>query len=312
MPTDLSLRALREANPSNQPGFNESVACYDPLWRQIADTPVGAQGRPQLAGRRRLIALSAAAVACLSLAGALVGLMLSAASPQSAYAAAKKAVAATSGGALDSGTMTLTVVHSGNTWTSAITQWNGNDISMVSGGEKGLLFANRKLLLVGGGVYLQTADGTWLHYASEAEVGDPLNMMVQLAHDNAGGFTADEILALATDLQKVVQPDGSTVYSGTIPASDAGAEVAPTDDTATRDIAMLPRIWGGGQLQLVVGSDGLVRQISETADDGSGGWSFQYSQLGSTPPISPPATSTDATSGTPAMTTEPTPTETLP
>ena len=69
---------------------------------------------------------------------------------------------------------------------------------------------------------------------------------------------------------------------------------------------------GGGnhndlQLQMSVGGDGLVKQVSVTyqqqdmgtpALDGTYTWSITYSQLGSTPPITAPASSTDVPPGT--------------
>jgi hypothetical protein len=59
------------------------------------------------------------------------------------------------------------------------------------------------------------------------------------------------------------------------------------------------------QLRMRVGGDGLVRQVSVTfqqdtgssAVDGSDTWSVTYSQLGSTPPITAPASSTDVPPG---------------
>src|SRR5262249_47620472 len=61
------------------------------------------------------------------------------------------------------------------------------------------------------------------------------------------------------------------------------------------------------QLQMSVGSDGLVRQVSVTlqqqdtgsaAADGTYTWSVTYRQLGSTPPIAAPPSSTDVPPGT--------------
>jgi hypothetical protein len=61
------------------------------------------------------------------------------------------------------------------------------------------------------------------------------------------------------------------------------------------------------QLQMSVGGDGLVRQVSLTfqkegtgspAADGTYTWSLTYSQLGDTPPITPPPNSTDVPPGT--------------
>ncbi len=48
-----------------------------------------------------------------------------------------------------------------------------------------------------------------------------------------------------------------------------------------------------------VGGDGLVRQVSVTfQQNGTYTWSVTYSQLGSTPPITAPASSTDVPPGT--------------
>src|SRR5262249_23563447 len=61
------------------------------------------------------------------------------------------------------------------------------------------------------------------------------------------------------------------------------------------------------QLQMSVGGDGLVRQVSVTfqqentgspAVDGTYTWSVTYSQLGSTPPITAPPNSIDVPPGT--------------
>ena len=61
---------------------------------------------------------------------------------------------------------------------------------------------------------------------------------------------------------------------------------------------------GGGQqsdlqLQMSVGDDGLVKQVSVTfQQDGTYTWSVSYSQLGNTPPITAPANATDVPPGT--------------
>jgi hypothetical protein len=258
-------------------------------------------GLPQLARPRRLIALSTAAAAALSLVGLLVALTLSGAAPASAYAAAKKAVAATSAGALDSGTMTLnrwqySSTREGSPSMVTTIRWNGDELAIASAGEGRALPGFVQLLLVGGGVYVQRADGSWLHFASEADLAPPLYAgTVQAARSLAAGSRAAQIIASAYGLQKTVQPDGSTLYSGTIPPSNP-AEVAPSDDTATP--ITLPGFGPGGALQLVVGSDGLLTEMSETASPPlAGAWSIEYTQLGNTPAITPPATYTEGTPG---------------
>jgi len=325
MPTNLSLRALREENPRNQPGFDQSIERYDALRMQIAATPSAAPRRlQQLAGRRRLIGLSAAGAA-LSLAAVLAGLLLTAASPESAYAEAANAVAATSADTLDSGTMTLEVTHGDKVWTLDTTRWNGDAISVARG------YPDVQLRLVGGGAYvLQVGDERWTHYSSE-NVGYKLGPMVDLAHADIAGSSVSEILAATTDLEKTVQPDGSTIYRGTLPNSNADPATPPGTDSAMRMIIKLrsgnePGAPGGrhsdAQVELTVGSDGLVRQVSVTfqqegeklpADNGTWAWSVDYSQLGSTPPISAPDASNVLESTTVPASTETVPdTETVP
>jgi hypothetical protein len=314
---DLQLLVdFRSEVPAPDEASAERIYRLATTSRVVRRRPFGLPVVPQLAGRKRLIALSAAAAAAFSLVGVLIAVTLSAA-PASAYAAARKAIAGSSAGALDSGTMTLnsggpySSPSDGNTSMVATVRWNGDDIAIASGTAGCVLPGFDQLLLVGGGVYLQRPDGSWLHYASEADLEPPLYAgAVQAARSLAAGSRAAQIIASAYGLQRTVQPDGSTVYSGTIPPSNP-AEVAPSDDTAQ---IMLPSFGPGGAFQLVVGSDGLVRQISETASPPlTGAWSIEYSQLGSTPPITPPSTYTEGTSGDlPAPPTEAAPAETGP
>ena len=102
---------------------------------------------------------------------------------------------------------------------------------------------------------------------------------VQLARNNVAGNTADQILALTTGIQQTAQPDGTTVYTGTVPNLNTDPGEAPTDDTILRIIAALRTgndamgphrafapagFHNGLQLQMTVGPDGLVRQIRLT------------------------------------------------
>ena len=261
-----------------------------------------------------LSVLAAATVAIV------VGLILSGASPPSASAAAQRALAATA--AAPSGTMTTTVLHAGVTRTIDATRWNGHDIAFSTGFDQ-----FPQLLLIGGGMYVQTSDGTWLHYADASNVGPkPLGGLEQLARDNIESTGAQQILALATGVQKTAQPDGTTVYTGTIPASSVDPAILPGNDPITsmilgaqkRTVAMFgvgpnERDVPGSsfqndlQLQMTVGADGLVSQVSVTfqqegasssSADSTYTWSVTYSQLGSTPPITAPASSTDEPPGT--------------
>ena len=82
--------------------------------------------------RRSLrLGLPTLAVVAAATVAVVLGLTLSAASPSSAYAAAKKALAATA--AASSGTITGEVSHSGSSYTLDTTQWNGDSIAVTRG-----------------------------------------------------------------------------------------------------------------------------------------------------------------------------------
>jgi hypothetical protein len=321
MRTDTSLHALREASPRNQPGFDDWIDSFDSLRTQIPAIPIPAQRPlPKPDPRhRRVVGLAVTVAAAVAVVGVVVGLALTAASPPSADAAARRALAATA--AAPSGTMTTTVLHAGVTHTIDAARWNGGDIAFSPG-----VGPIPQLLLIGGGLYVQTSDGTWLHYAKASDVGPkPLGGLVQLAYDNIACTSPQQILGLATHVQKATQSDGTTVYTGTIPSSSLDPGLVPGNDAITSMILGAQKrtdmIFGVGrnegdapggyqndlQLEMSVGRDGLVREVSVTfqrqdtgspAVDGTYRWSVTYSQLGSTPPITAPASSTDVPPGT--------------
>jgi len=255
--------------------------------------------------RRARVAIPTLGVLAAATAAVVLGLTLTAASAPSAYAAARKALVATA--AAGSGTITGAVSHNGSSYTLDSTQWNGDSIA-VTRGDRTDLGPNRALALVDGAAYVEQSDGTWLRYASESGAGPKVGPQFELAHNNVAGTTADQILSLATGLTQSSQPDGATVYTGTIPNLETDQGEAPTDDTILRIINTLRTgnnapagFHNGLRLQMTVGPGGLVRQISLTfqqqdtgspASDGTYTWTVTYSRLGSTPPITPPATST--------------------
>jgi hypothetical protein len=207
--------------------------------------------------------------------------------------------------------MTTTVLHGGVTRTIDATRWNGHDIAFSTGFDQ-----FPQLLLIGGGMYVQTSDGSWLHYANASDVGPkPLGGLTQLAQDNVAGTTAQQILSLASQVQTTVQPDGITVYTGTIPSGSINAGNDPGNNAIISMILGAQKrtdmMFGapkgdapGGQpndlqLQMSVGGGGLVRQVSVTfQQEGTYTWSVTYSQLGNTSPITAPPSSTDVPPGT--------------
>jgi hypothetical protein len=291
----------------------------------------GRSPRSRVTHRRSFrLAIPTLAALAAATAAVVLGLTLSAASPSSASAAAQRALAATA--AAPSGTMTTTVLHAGVTQTVDAARWNGSEIAFSPG-----FGPIHQLLLIGGGMYVQTSDGSWLHYADASNVGPkPLGGMEQLAQDNIAGTSAQQVLALATGVQETAQSDGSTVYTGTIPNSSLDPAVVPGNDAITSMILGAQKrtdlMFGAGpdqsnapgssvqndlQFQMSVGGDGLVRQVSvtfqqqgSTGADGTYTWSVTYSQLGSTPPITAPPSSTDVPPGTLPPGTEPPNTQT--
>jgi hypothetical protein len=321
-----SLKALRGASPRNQPDFDAFLGHYDGLKSRITATPPGSAGRSQRpAHRRRLISLSAAFAAAAVLAAVAGGLTLGGASPPSAYAAAHKALAATS--AQRSGTMTLTV-NGAKLYT---VRWNSHRLGLKKDQSSPLVLGHvlgydRQMLLIGGDVYVQHQDGTWTHYASKADVGDKLGPEVEGLAAETHPNNGLEILSVAGNLHKTPGPDGTTMYIGTI----RNAHVDPQMNLWQNDVTgMLAKLRGGGasdadapggtypdhsKLMMIVGHDGLVKRISfifqqpycraglpncpqsgpPTNPSRTITWSVHYSHLGDNQPITTPATSTSA------------------
>jgi hypothetical protein len=91
-------------------------------------------------------------------------------------------------------------------------------------------------------MYVQTSAGSWLHYATASNVAPkPLGGMVQLAQDTIAATAPQQILTLASDVQKTAQPDGTTLYTGTIPTSRLDPALVPGNDAITSMILRADR-----------------------------------------------------------------------
>jgi hypothetical protein len=235
-------------------------------------------------GRRTRIAIPAAVLAA-AVAAVVLGLTFTAASTPSAEAAARKALAATE--AAPSGTMTL-----GGGFGEITTSWDDGNIALTGGK---VLSPLQQFRIVDGGVYVQEFDGTWLHYKDADNVPAWLATRVHMVRNDVAGNSAEQVLALATGIEQTTQPDGTTVYTGTIPSSsvDPDTLLTPSDDLLMWAI-LSHRLGDPGdpamQLRMVAGSDGTVQEVDLT---GSETLKFTYSDLGSTPPITAPANATE-------------------
>jgi hypothetical protein len=296
-----SLEALRAANPRNQPGFQEWVDRLAGSSQITAaprpDGPV--PRRPSL--QRRVAGLSAVAAV---LTAAVVALTLGPVSPPSAYAAARQAITVTTG--VGSGTITVTASHNGTTYTLNTARWNGKN-AQVTTGPRHLLGTDKQMLLIGGAVYLQQADGRWLRYPNSSELGPRLGRLVQTARDDVTGTSAEQILALVSGgLRRTKESNGTLVYAGTIPDLTGTPETRQDGSVIMQTITNLQIGNGtadpGGfhrnlRLRMIVSSDGLVRQLCLTyrqtdtgspTTDGVYTWTIAYSHLARTPPITQP------------------------
>jgi len=286
-----SLKALRRVNPRSRPGFHETIEQHDELRTQIAATaypaPRSSTAR-RLVQKRRLIGFSAAG-ALLSTAAVFAAVVVfTGSSAQSAYAAANAAVAATSAGALDSGTLVVELTHNGAVFQSDTTRWNDGNASLSMHGSPNY---NEQLLLVGSDAYVLRAEGgRWTHYATdEGSPGPKIAAMRDLARADMSGTTVSDILAVTTGLEKTERADGSSIYRGTVKAG-APVEAMGRGSSAMRIISKLQKAGIDVTFELVVGSNGRVDEVSTSFRKEDGIWTSrtEYSRLGSTPAITAP------------------------
>jgi hypothetical protein len=305
MSTSESFNALRRANPRRKATFAEAVdAAAAEVRLRIAttgmtDEPDGArQLRPgRLVGVTTGVALAAAvAVAAfltVSSSGVTPGI-------ESAAAAVKKAMSSTAASAGQSGTATVRMTRDGQLWAHKVVRWNGDDLQITDDGPGRVGHAGRGLLVVDGMMYGPVEDGRgWIELGppSSIDPGSGTTPAEQLGaiRKDVGGTTLRRIVAAMTASGLTTnQSDGSTVYSGTVPAgqiaTQAGAKggqpirVFPfgyvAHDAAADPASLL-------DTALTVGSEGFIRELAVTW----GTWTYTvtYADLGSTRPLVAPA-----------------------
>jgi hypothetical protein len=295
MSTPEHIHTLRRANPRNEAGFAESVETAAGLvHHQLAAAgDVYALRR----SRRRLLGVSAAAAALLAVAAVVAYSTIGSSGVQSAAAAFEKATHVTAASAERSGTVVLRMSHDGRPWAGNTIQWNGADIAISSDipGRKGR--PGSTLLVVDGLVY-GVEDGRWLEMGSPKNIdpgsGTTPSEYLFAAREDVGGATLRRITNGMTGLTTQTLADGSTVYSGAVPAGLIAREtgfkegqairVLPfgyvANDEAANPAALL-------DARVTVGADGIVRDILVTW----GTWTYvvTYSKLGSTAAPQAPA-----------------------
>ena len=310
MSTSQSFEVLRRANPRNEAGFDEAVdAAAAEVRTRIetagpADRPHGRQLRP----RRRLVGVSAAGLALAAAAAVAVFLSVgpSGVTPgvENAAAAIKKAAMLTAASADQSGSVTVRMTHDGQLWAHKIVRWNGDDVEIIDE-SPGRSSSGLPLLVVNGIMYSHDpcCQG-WVDIGPVSSIDPgsgttPTDILAAVREDINGKTLSRFIDAMTVNgLTTADQSDGSTVYSGTVPAGQIATGAGFKEGEAIRvfpfgyvahDAAADPASLLDTTVN--VGSDGVIHQIAVSW----GTWTYTvvYSDLGSTPALVAPA---DATS----------------
>jgi hypothetical protein len=296
MSTPDTLDALRRANPRGRADFAPGVDVARDAARQIPATaglePAGRPGRPRRARRAGIAATAVTAVA-------VVAAVLVAASPgvPSASAAMQQAAATTAAAAADSGTATVRITHAGQPWAGKVVRWNGGDVAIVDDSSAARP-RSREMRMVGGLVYGQQPDGTWLEMGGaeniDADSGTTPDEYLAAVREDASGATLRRFTEHMTDLTTGEGDDGATVFRGHVAAGQVARETGVKDGESLRvlpfgyiahDEAADPA--SPLDVAVTVGGDDLVREIRVTW----GAWTYTvtYAGLGTTPDLVAPA-----------------------
>jgi hypothetical protein len=206
-----------------------------------------------------------------------------------------------------SGTAVVRLVHNGRPSAATTIRWGGSDLSVSrSDGEE---------FRVVGGTFYAFVEGHWLAVGNPDDLtwgagtspGDYLATVKQ----DAGGATLHRIVGAMTGLSTRHLSDGSTVYSGSVPA---GAIAREQGFKEGQSIRVLPFGYVAHDeaadpaaplaVRLTVGADGIIRLIAVHWGSSSSAWDYTvaYSGLGHTPA---PAAPENATAPQPIDTSSP-------
>jgi len=295
MSTPESIRALRRANPRNDAALAETVEAAARLVRnELAGASEGTRPRRS---RRRLVGLSAVGAAAVAAIAVVAFSTIGSSGVPSATAAFQKAAARSAASAEQSGTAVVRIDHDGKLWAGSTIRWHGDDL-VVSSDTPGRNGKPGSPLVVVNGLVFTIDNGHWIAMGSKKNIdpgsGTTPDEYQSALREDVGGTTLKRVTDGMTGLTARTLPDGSTEYSGTVPArliaresgfkdgqtirvlpfgfvahDDAADPAAPLDTTVT------------------VGADGVVREVRV----GWGTWVFDvsYRDLGATAAPKAPA-----------------------
>jgi hypothetical protein len=305
-----ALETLRRANPRLDAGFAQSVeVAADAVRPRIASAEdVGLEvARPsRRAPRRHLVPLAAAGFSLA--AAAAVAVVLTVGSPggsgvESAAAAVKKAVRLTAAEAQDSGTAVLQLRNGGDLWAEKSVRWNGADMAIRDTAPTREGEVGRGLIVVNGAMYAPDPDGGWDEIGSPSSIdpgsGTTPDEYLATVREDVGGATLHRITDGMTGLRTRELADGSTVYSGSVPARLVARETGFKEGESIRVLPFGYVAHGAAadpsallDASLTVGPDGIVREIAVSwGSSPDSAWTYvvRYSDLGDTPSPTAPA-----------------------
>jgi hypothetical protein len=306
-----SLQALRRANPRTKAGFEQSVeAAADAVRTRMdaaaVDLVAGAggtePGRRRSAPRRRLAGVIAAGASVAVAVAAFLTIGSPGTGVANAAAAVRKAASTSAASAEHSGTAVVRVTHDGRLWTGATIRWHDQDLAVSQDAPRRPGKAGSKLLVVGGTLYgIDPLHGGWVKLGSPESIdpdsGTTPGEYLAAVREDVGGVTLHRIVDGMTGLTTRRLGDGSTVFSGTVPAGLIARETGQKEGQAIRVLPFGYVAHGEAanpaaalRAAVTVSADGVVREIAVSWGSGASEWTWTvaYSRLGATPaPVAP-------------------------
>jgi hypothetical protein len=303
MTTARSLHALRRANPRVDADFPRSVAAVRHAVQQELAPPAAAATAPAPSLRRSLAGLAAVVAVGAAAGVALLAIGPPGGSVEDAAAAVRQAAAKTAASASDSGTVSVQITNGGHIWAAESIRWHGGNLAVERDApERSTRKPGSVFLLVDGLMYgIDVEDGGWAVMGRPESIdpdsGTTPSERLAAIREDIGGATLRRLTAAMGGPTTRRHEDGTTVYTGPVPAGRVAREEGFKDGQPLR---VLPFGYvANGEAadpsalvdaSITVGPDGLVREISASWGSGASSWIYTvtYSGLGTTPsPVVP-------------------------
>jgi hypothetical protein len=298
--TTDSFQALRRANPRRHTGFTASV---EAAREAVSDRIVTASAAEE-SGRGRSRRFLRPATAGVAVAGVLaavvaIGDLGGGAGVENAAAAFEHAATVTAATAERSGTAVVRITNGGEEWAGTTIRWNGEDVSIARDHPSRAGKVGDEMRVVGGILYGLDPNGAWLAMGSPRNIDPnsgttPAEYLAAVRQD-VGGVTLQLFSDGLTTMTAHTRDDGSTVYSGRVPAAVVASETGFKEGQPIRVLPFGYVAHGEAadpaallDATVTVGPDGAVRELSVAWDPA---WRFTvtYRGLGATPALEAPA-----------------------